>query len=183
MIRLWDAATFKLKRALPTQKSYIAQVTFSPDSKTLLSAGGDQTVRVWDVESGKLTRTLHHEDGVLAVAVSPDGVFFASGGWDKTVKLWEAKSGKLLRTWPFEGAEVRSIGFSPDSKRLAIAASRSRVTIYDTRTGAEMQALVGHKELIFATGFSTDGSMVASADWDGLLLLWDVKPLARSLDE
>jgi WD40 repeat protein len=59
----------------------------------------DRTVKVWELESGRLLRSLEgHTGGVNAVAVSPDGRFIVSGSDDRTVKVWELESGRLLRS-------------------------------------------------------------------------------------
>ena len=61
-------------------------MAFSPDGKTLASGGVDDSIKLWDVATGKNTATL--KGHAFSVAFSPDGKTLASGGYDKTIKLW-----------------------------------------------------------------------------------------------
>jgi WD40 repeat protein len=65
-------------------------VAFSPDGKALASAGHDETVKVWEVATGKNLATLRrHTRAVPRVAFSPDGKTLASTSADHTIKLWD----------------------------------------------------------------------------------------------
>ncbi len=70
-------------------RALIWDIAFNPDGTLLASAGGDQTVRLWDVATGNLLATLTgHEDAVTSLSFSPDGTILVSGGLDGQLLLW-----------------------------------------------------------------------------------------------
>ena len=101
-IQLWNVPAGELRKTLAGHAGRVNSLCFSPDGQTLASGGGyviieqcaapsaDNTVRVWDVATGELQRTLiGHTGEVLSVRFSADGQMLASGSADGTVLLWE----------------------------------------------------------------------------------------------
>ena len=79
-------------------------MAFSPDGKRIVSGSFDNTVRLWEADSGKpIGEPMKgHTNVVYSVAFSPDGKRIVSGSCDNTLRLWEADSGKTHR-WTYEG--------------------------------------------------------------------------------
>lgn len=70
-------------------KSLVWDVEFNPSGNLLASAGGDGTIKVWDVSQKELLVSLEgHSHGVTSIAFDPEGQILASGGLDGTIKLW-----------------------------------------------------------------------------------------------
>lgn len=73
-----------------TFRALVWAVAFSPDGRWLASAGGDNTILVWNPTTGKLAATLQgHTDAVTSLAFSPDGAQLLSGSLDGTARVWE----------------------------------------------------------------------------------------------
>jgi len=63
-------------------------LALSPDGTLLATAGPDRAVKLWDVQNGKMLRSLLHADELMAVAFSADGRLIAAGGYDNTIVIW-----------------------------------------------------------------------------------------------
>ena len=69
-------------------------MAFSPDSKRLASSSDDGTVRLWDVTTGELIRTLEGHAVLHTIAFSRDGTRLIFAAEDRTIKLWDIRAGQ-----------------------------------------------------------------------------------------
>ncbi|MBE9215402.1 CHAT domain-containing protein [Plectonema cf. radiosum LEGE 06105] len=163
-------------KSLKGHTSFVGSVSFSPDGKTLASASGDKTVKLWDINTSREIKTLKgHIYSVNSVSFSSDGKTLASASQDSTVKLWDINSGRELKTLIGHTDPVYSVSFSPDGKTLASASLDSTVKLWDVNSGREIKTLKGHNIYsVNSVSFSPDGKTLASAPGDKTVKLWDV---------
>jgi WD40 repeat protein len=130
-------------------------------------------VRLWQVETGKLLRTLQAQDQLWVVAWSPDGKSLASTGLDGLL-LWEAESGKRLHTLKTPGT-IQALAWSPDGHVLASGETMGTVRLWNPASGQPVDTLKGHQYGVLALAWLPDGKTLASFGDDRTIRLWDAQ--------
>jgi WD40 repeat protein len=119
----------------------VSAIAISPDGRYLASGSQDSTVKLWDLASGRLLRTLTgHQSKVLALAISPDGRYLATAGEDGAARIWDVQTGSADRALAIQPGPVTSVAFSADGLQV-VTASAAAIKVYPTATGAESRTL------------------------------------------
>eukprot|EP00741_Cyanophora_paradoxa_P001918 tig00000523_g1857.t1 len=184
-IRVWDVETGEELLQLQGYRSGVTSVAISADrdveacqrdGRRIVSGSNDDSVRVWDAETGaELLQLQGHTQRVTSVAITV-----------------EAKKVKGRGQSPEPGPESRSMR---DGRRIVSGSLKKSMRVWDAETGAELLQLQGHRGTVTSVVFSVprgadamgrgagaqDGRWIVSGGWDDLVRVWDAETGAELL--
>src|SRR5262249_15608839 len=97
-------------RRIPWEGIHVYHTAFSPDGRLFLATGDSKTIRLWEVESGKLVHELKgHQGWVQHTAFTPDGKLLVSASMDKTLRLWDVATGREVRVLTGHAGGVQTV--------------------------------------------------------------------------
>ncbi len=164
--------------ALQGHTGSINGLAFSPDSRLLVTASTDQSMRIWDVAQGReKARLLGHVDAVMDVGFSPDGRVIATAGKDRRVLFWPAdyeppRSVIISNVWP-------PLVLSPNGRILAARSGegdKKNIALCDLHTRRRLELpessdlipefFSADNGILFARGPVRSETLVPITRWD-----------------
>lgn len=146
---------------------------YSPDGRWIGTGANDNSIVLWQTDSGRQLRTLNgHRGYIRSIAISSDGKLIASGSNDRTVRVWEVQSGRELAAFDAHDGPVTSIVFHPNGQWLVSGGVDKTIKIWDLSQKKELRTLKNHTASVTALAFNQIGTVLVSAAGNEAIV-WD----------
>ncbi len=172
-IRIWDVSTAEEKRHIRT---YSEPSIFSPDGRTVAGVSHDDTIGVWDAETGEQIVELNGYSP-SSFAYSPDGKTLAFDDAVKkqeVVRFLDISTGKAEETLMSPSRWISKLTFSRDGSLLAASGSEEKVYLWDMETREILRTVEGFG-YVHALALSPSGESIAVAGEDSVARVWSAK--------
>jgi WD40 repeat protein len=160
-----------------TSNSYhsdvVDSIVFGPNGQWFATGSRDTTIKIWDVASRRLLRTLvGHKKQVTSLSATPQGQLI-SVSFDNTIKIWNPETGELLRSvscCPKPGQFITTLSsafLSPNGRSIFVNATTAIIQ-WDLATNALKEIYTpssGHDDQVETFAMSLDGRTMAVAHW------------------
>ena len=111
-------------------------MAWSSDSRLLVSASDDKTLKIWELSSGKCLKTLKgHSNYAFCCNFNPQSNLVVSGSFDESVRIWDVRTGKCLKTLPAHSDPVSAVHFNRDGSLIVSSSYDGLCRIWDTASG------------------------------------------------
>ena len=145
-------------------------------SASAFSASKPGTLKVWDLERGKVLSTLEgHKRGVNALAVTLDGKQAISVSGDRSLRVWDLDKGTAVSTLWGHKRWVNDVAIAPNGKYAISASADGTVKVWDIESGKVRHTLEGHGKSVNRVIVTPDGQTAISASEDNTLKVWDIE--------
>jgi hypothetical protein len=169
-----------LLKTMEGHTGLVTGVIVTPDGRRAVSASTDETMRVWDLQTGKCLRVLKlpKDRSCIAesVSVTPDGRQAVSAGYnDRRLLVWDLETAACLRVLRGHTAEVLSVNVTPDGRRVVSGSYDSTLRVWDLETGECLRVLEGHEGYVNAISLTSDGRRAVSSSENQTVRVWDLE--------
>lgn len=168
--------TLRLRHTLQEHTGNVYKKSLSPTGSMVASPSEDTTVRLWDLERGRILQTLIHKGAVICTSWSPNGKTIATGtgGRDNRLYLWDVATGRPLRMMGGYTGGVYGIAWSPDGEILASCSKGSEIHLWNPKNGRPLGNLKGHSGRYVMSVAWAPHKELSSVSLDFTVILWNV---------
>ncbi len=167
---------------LQGHKGYINHVSISNDGASVVSAGGDGTIKLWDMESKQLVRSFNAGKGVVSAAFVGNGKKYIAGITEKLLMVWDVSDGSQIYQKQEHSKPLRALATSADGRFILTGAGDRLVLVRDAESGEVKHRLLAHEGWVRSLAVHPNSKTFVSGGDDKKAKIWNLETGAPVLE-
>ncbi|MBE9062477.1 NACHT domain-containing protein [cf. Phormidesmis sp. LEGE 11477] len=175
-ISLRDATSYEPVWQKKGHTDWIRTLAFDAKCQTLATGSHDQTIKLWDVKTGELIKTINTEHRVYTLMFSADYDSLASAGDSQTIKIWDVRTGKCQQTLEGHQSWIGAVAFGRNATHevLASGSNDGEIRIWHVSSGQCLKRLEASGDSIQTLAFDAASRKLASGDTGNAIRVWNL---------
>jgi len=136
----------------------------------------DNTVRSWDISTGKCKQIYKGESGITTgICMSPDGKLFFNASQYRGAECWDVQTGLCLKTFHNNNGVIGDVYMGLNEKLLFTGGYDNTAKCWNISNGSCIQTFEGHTDTVISICLDPAGRFLYTGSWDGTARCWDVQ--------
>ncbi len=175
---------YQTKYQLKAHQDTVSGLSISPDGRYLVSVSWDQTLKLWEISTGRLLKgIIAHSSGILAIVFleKQEKVDLATGSFDQTLKVWKIEQNSqkgieinLKTTLRDHTGSLQCLAYNSNSQILISGSYDQTIKQWKMPQGELLATGYDQNGSIYAIACAPLGQYIASAGGDGQVILWQI---------
>ena len=175
LIKIWNLDRGKEIKEINSRSGELTCLAINQAKSYFCSGGLERQIRIREIATGKVVRSLRSDSGVLSIAFSPDGKYLAAGQLNQQILIWNLETERIIHTLKGHQDRISALIFSRDNRTLISGSYDKQIKLWDVRTGMLIDTLAGHQDTISTLAMTADGSLIISGSRDCTIKMWRQK--------
>ena len=172
LVIIWDLNQGKKIREIPCTSGDITCLAIKENQGYFCHGGKERQLRIREITTGKVLRSLRGDSEVLTLAFSRDGKFLAAGQINCQIQIWNLKTGNKHCTLIGHQDRISSLTFSHDNQTLVSGSWDNTIKLWDIATATLKDTLTGHSDKVSALTITPDKKTIISGSKDCSIKIW-----------
>ena len=172
---VWNLTSYQLIGNFDEPNRGFAGMVVKKDTKQVITAGIDKTIRVFDYETDKLrSRYPGHSSQLTSIGIAKSRSVIALGDGDSVITVWNLRTNSLLARLEGHQEQINALIVTRNMNVISASSDR-KIGFWSINEGKLVSFMQGHNAEVLAMAITEDETRLLTAGNDVTVRLWDLE--------